>query len=212
MLTIAIPTLGRPTLARTVYSFLEQLEPGDEVILVADPSGDPNYVRFIHSSILSKRLGVHSSVISCGHPGGWGQPQRNAAYRAASQPYVWCLADDDVATPAAVPQIRKIAAAMTEAGGDQWAIFRVGRATDTPWVWHTQEVRVGNLDADCIVAPSTVAARWGLGYDGDAVFARALLAELGPPVFRPELVAVTNPSAEYLERHYRTLAFAGVAP
>jgi len=195
-----IPTLGRPTLARTVFSFIDQLEDGDEVLLVADPKGDPEYVRFVHRGIVAKKLGVHSSVRVERAPGGWGHPQRNHGVRYALGSRIWCIADDDVATAHALQAIR-----LSIEEDDPWTIFRAGRGEEVAWVWQDPNVRVGNLDADCIVCPSDVRSQWGLDYEGDVKFARALVEELGPPVFRPEIVAVTNPSEAYLERHYAGL-------
>jgi glycosyltransferase involved in cell wall biosynthesis len=202
VLSVVIPTLGRPTLARTVFSFLGQLEDGDEVIFVADPKGDVDYVKWMRAAS-SNRLGVDWRHVVHDGPGGWGLPQRNRGYELARGDWVWFLADDDVATPWALEAIR---AAVRCA--PPWFIFRAGRANDEPWIWTNEEIRRGNLDADCIVAPSGAAARWGLDYTGDYDFAVALRAELGEPAWHSAVVAVTKPSPEYLGRHYRSLAVA----
>jgi glycosyltransferase involved in cell wall biosynthesis len=201
-LTIVIPTLGRPTLARTVFSFLGQLEDGDEVILVADPKGDVDYVKWMRESS-SNRLGVEWRHVVHDGPGGWGLPQRNRGLELATRDLVWFLADDDIATPWALDAIRSPVAPE-----GRWRIFRVGRANDEPWIWVDREIRRGNLDADCIVCPSGVSARWGPDYTGDYDFAVALHDELGPPVFCQDIVAVTKPDADYLARHYRALGNA----
>jgi hypothetical protein len=198
MLTVAIPTIGRPTLARCVFSFIEQLEPGDTVLLIADPKGDTEYVRWMHQ-VATNKLGVNWRFVIRGGEGGWGQPQRNYAYKIAPLgSHVWCLSDDDVATSNALNLLRA-------ACHDRWSIFRAGRANGAPWVWQDQAVRIGNLDADCILAPAGVDARWGLGYEGDYEFARACQSELGEPVWRSETIAVTKPNGEYLDTHYAWL-------
>jgi hypothetical protein len=201
MLTIAIPTIGRPTLARCVFSFIEQLEPGDNVLFVADPKGDVDYVRWVYK-VATNRLGVNWRISIQGGQGGWGQDQRNHAYNTTDEGHIWCLSDDDIATPDAVEAIRHCANATTNG----WFLFRAGRANANPWVWTRREVETGNLDADCIVAPASTPCRWGLGYEGDAGFALHLLANHGPPVFMERVVAVTKPNDDYLEEHYRRLS------
>ncbi len=203
-LTVAIPTLGRPTLARTLFSFLDQLADGDEVIIVADPKGDSEYARFVYE-LGTKRNGVNWQFLI--QPGdGWGQPQRNRALVSATDGnHVWCLADDDVATPVALTAIREL---VGSAGPRSWGIFRAGRGSDGPWVWQDMVVRVGNLDADCIVAPADIESRWGDGYEGDHLFAQQLRVELGEPAWHSSVIAVTMPSADYLTGHYQALAEA----
>jgi glycosyltransferase involved in cell wall biosynthesis len=198
-LSIVIPTLGRPTLARTVFSFIGQLHDGDEVIFVADPKGDVDYVKWMREAS-SSRLGVDWRHTVHGGPGGWGLTQRNRGLEMATGDLVWFLADDDVATPWALDAIRS-----EVHPSEPWSIFRAGRANDDPWIWVDQEIRRGNLDADCIVCPPGVSARWGLDYSGDYDFAVALAEELGPPVWRQDIVAVTKPNGEYLARHYREI-------
>lgn len=200
-LTIAIPTIGRPTLARTLFSFIEQLEPGDEVIFVADPKGDPEYVHTVYN-LGSNRLGVNWVFKIQGGEGGWGQAQRNYARKVATPGnHIWSVADDDIVTPNALSALRTIKSG--------WALFRVGRGSDAPWLWQDKRVYKGNLDADSILAPAGhLDAQWGLDYEGDAKFALALQAELGEPWWGETVVAVAKPNAEYLEKHYQGLALA----
>jgi len=202
VLTVAIPTLGRPSLARCVFSFIDQLQPGDRVLLVADPKGDTDYVRWVYN-IATNKMGVDWRYTIKGGQGGWGQDQRNHAYDLTDEGHIWCLSDDDIATPGALEVIRR---RIEIRQPDDWFLFQVGRTRDTPWVWTRQTVEVGNLDADCIVAPATTLTRWGLGYEGDKDFATGLLAERGQPIFVPEVIAVTKPDGDYLDRHYARLA------
>lgn len=201
-LTLIIPTLGRPTLARTVFSFNGQLQDGDEVIFVADPRGDVEYVKWMRTTA-SNRLGVDWRHVVHDGPGGWGLPQRNRGLEAATRPYAWFLADDDIATPGALDTIR---AALEPPPLRPWFIFRAGRANAEPWVWQDAQIRRGNLDADCIVCPTIITSRWGLDYSGDYDFAVALREELGEPAWGAAVVAVTKPDAAYLEVHYAALA------
>lgn len=205
-LTVAIPTIGRPTLARCVFSFIEQLHDGDEVIIVADRKGDTDYAKFVYQlgtkrNGVNWRFAVHGDLAS-----GWGQAQRNKALdMAASGNHVWCLSDDDVATPGALDNIHEV---LDHASAQDWFLFRAGRGTDAVWVWQDSAVRVGNLDADCLVVPSAIFSRFGLDYEGDAKLAHALVDELGDPWFHEEVIAVTTPSIEYLRQHYGLLAGA----
>jgi hypothetical protein len=222
-LTVAIPTLGRPSLARCMFSFIEQLVPGDRVLFVADPKGDTEYVKWCYG-VGTNKLGVDWRYTIKGGEGGWGQPQRNHAYDLIEDGYVWCLSDDDIATPTALDLIRAATNCLCEWRGELragahahcpihgerfgWFIFRAGRATDEPWMWADMKrgIAPGNLDADCIVAPASTRARWGLDYEGDVAFARALRADLGEPAWHSSMIAVTKPGPEYLAQHYRALS------
>jgi hypothetical protein len=201
VLTVAVPSIGRPSLARCVFSFIDQLEPGDEVIFVGDRRGDLDYVKFVHR-LASGRNGIDWRFAVAAGECGWGQPQRNRAYELATPgSHVWCIADDDVATSGALAAIR----GAVDRAEAPWFIFRAGRGTDAPWLWQDETVRVGNLDGDCLVVPAGVQSRWGLRYEGDADLAHSLVRELGRPSFETPVVAVAKPNVEYLPVHYERL-------
>jgi len=75
-LSVVVPTAGRPSLQRTLASFLSQLHPHDEVIIENDKSGD------------------------------WGMTPRTRGQRAATGDYLMWMDDDDVYLPGAFDAVR----------------------------------------------------------------------------------------------------------
>lgn len=187
MLTVAIPTLGRATLEATLRSIADQLVADDEILVVADPIGDPIRAAELVEEILpAARL----EVIAGGDQ--WGHAQRNWALEHAAGEYVWALADDDIAEPGALEALRGAAAA----GG--WHLFRVeSRGELGHWaIPDDRVIRETNVDAECILAPRDVEARWGSRYQGDLDFALDLLAELGEPSWHETVGARLRPATE----------------
>jgi glycosyltransferase involved in cell wall biosynthesis len=78
--TVIIPTCGRPCLAAALASVTPQLEPGDQVLVIRDASGD------------------------------WGHTARNAAMPRAAGDVLLFLDDDDVYFPGALEAVRRAAA------------------------------------------------------------------------------------------------------
>ena len=78
-LSIVVATVGRPTLRRTLASIAPQLEPGDEIMVVRDASGDA------------------------------GDTPRNDAMPRARGTHLAFLDDDDVYAPDALEKMRRFA-------------------------------------------------------------------------------------------------------
>lgn len=78
-LSIVIPTPGRPSVKRAAASALDQMLPGDELIVVYDNTGD------------------------------WGSTPRNRGIEAATGTHITFLDDDDVYVPGALAAIREFA-------------------------------------------------------------------------------------------------------
>lgn len=167
-LTCVIPTIGRPTLARTLDSLDAQSDCEDlEVIVVADTFGgltadlmaardhireDRDPARYVW---LEHDAGVHCA----------GQPQRTMGARLASAPWVWFTQDDNIAAADALLLIRRavVRQAHPRPLFFQWL---------APWretIWRQPYLALGNIDADCIVLPRHVArlVQWGMRYEGD---------------------------------------------
>jgi glycosyltransferase involved in cell wall biosynthesis len=77
--TILLATSGRPTIARTLKSLIPQLEPGDEVMILRDDSGDA------------------------------GDTPRNEAMPRAAGTHLLFMDDDDVYVPDALAKMRRFA-------------------------------------------------------------------------------------------------------
>lgn len=76
-ITVIIPTIGRPTLTRAIASVFPQLEPGDEVMVLRDATGD------------------------------WGASARTDMMGRARGEYLAFVDDDDIMTPTALACIRR---------------------------------------------------------------------------------------------------------
>ena len=77
--SVVVPTIGRPTLVDALASIARQLEPGDELLVVCDASGD------------------------------WGDSARNSCIARANGTHLVFLDDDDEYLPGALASMRDFA-------------------------------------------------------------------------------------------------------
>jgi hypothetical protein len=163
-LSVVIPTVGRETLQRTLESFDAQPESaGLEVLVVADTFGGSTpaleqaraHVQSTRHHWLEYDAGVHMV----------GQPQRTYGARLARGPWVWFSQDDNISARDALAAIEAVIDAERKA---RPLFFRLRFAWGFE-VWHEPRLRVGNIDADCLVLPRPIAQQvtWGLRYEGD---------------------------------------------
>lgn len=163
-LSVVIPTVGRESLQHTLASLDAQPESaGLEVLVVADTYGGstPALERaheFVHGTRhhwLEHDAGVHCV----------GQPQRNYGARLARAPYVWFAQDDNIAAEDSLAMIELAIDAQREA---RPLFFRVRFAWGQE-VWREPQLRLGNIDADCLVLPRAIAKQvvWAERYEGD---------------------------------------------
>lgn len=118
----------------------------------------------------------------CGMDGGghwWGHPQRQEGMRHARGAWLWFMADDDIATPNALKDIR---ACIDRQEHPRPLFFRFV----APWrgepVWHEPRQLVqGNIDASGIVVPNVPdkLGEWGNRYCGDYDFAYSTAEKWG---------------------------------
>ena len=78
-ISVIIPTVGRPTLERTLASVAPQLEAGDEILVLRDNTGD------------------------------LGNTPRDKAVEIAHGSHLWFIDDDDIAMPGALAAMRRVA-------------------------------------------------------------------------------------------------------
>lgn len=152
-LTIAVPTIGRPTLTDTLASIARQdLQPGDQVLIVYD-SFQPDTQNLTATQALVEGYGFTFIV----HDGGthfYGNPQLNRAMELCTGEYFCALGDDDIYVDGAIARLR--------------ARLRPGRAVlcqfyTPPYMvegnpnrfvlWADRRLRVANLSGCCICAP-----------------------------------------------------------
>jgi len=195
-LSVVIPTVGRETLALTLRSLRAQPESaGLEVLVVADTHGG-------HTALLEQaRDRVHASGFD------WleydagrhcvGQPQRTYGAKQASAPWVWFSQDDNIATRDSLVAIETAIDAQVRA---RPLFFRI-RSYWGETIWRSQQLTLGNIDADCLVLPRKLARRieWGLRYEGDFDAAAQAFAFSDSDVgWIDEVVSLARPEQEDL--------------
>jgi GT2 family glycosyltransferase len=186
-LSVVIPTLGRPSLERTLASCSD----ADEIVVVLDtakggslPSLPPNAVS------LEGYFGVTG-----GHAG------RQAGIQVASQSHLAFMDDDDVYTPGAI-------ALMRNAAADVPVIFRMDHYNHGV-LWREPEIRFGNVSTQMYVVPNEPArlGTWephvpGLPEPGgDYTFIKETCEMMGEPIWREEIISVLRP-----ELHDKTIS------
>jgi len=175
-LSVIVPTLGRPTLQRTLESIAPQVIHGDEVIVVSD--GPIPGVQEIVTS-----MGACFRYLEGPLTRQWGHEQRNAGMRVASGDYLAFIDDDDWYVIEAFSAVRETIGAERE----KLFLFRIeymGRL-----IWSTREVVAENICTTIALVPNRRdLPRWRLGMfnggrGGDFLFCREVLEVL--PESRP---------------------------
>ena len=149
MLSIIIPTRGRPTLRDTIDSLLHQLTPTDEVLVVGD-GPQPQALAMVQACP-SFQVQYHETPAPtfC-----YGNAQRNYGIAHAKGEYVAFVDDDDVYNPDALRAMRQ----AIEANYGRLFMFRMdvtcyGWRHIPPVLWDEREVRQGNVGGPMFVAP-----------------------------------------------------------
>jgi spore maturation protein CgeB len=160
--SVIVPTTGRATLVRALQSVADQLEPGDEVIVVGgDDAGAEAAIRF------------GFTFIPCGPGGNFGCTERTMGIARATGTHLVFLDDDDAFLPGAFAKMREACAAHP----GRPVMFRMiapgGRV-----LWHEPVVRLGNHGTPQFVTPNDRArlGQWGTRYEGDFDFCVSTLA------------------------------------
>lgn len=186
-LSIIIPTIGRPTLRRTLESIACQMSKDDEVLLIIDGlNADLGEVIDASRKYWSFRWLNTREPASC-----YGHAQRNIGLREATKHYVTFCGDDDVYDQDAFQKIR--IAIATNPGRP--LIFKV----DT-WscgeVWREPVLECGNVDCGGFVVPNDKErlGTFSYRYEGDYDFINGTLRGYPEgPVWRPERIMVCRP-------------------
>lgn len=196
-LTLVIPTVGRPTLARTLTSLRGQpWGPGDEILLVCDRPAASPFVRELYP-----QFGPPVRYLETPALGHWGHGVRNHVQRErlVRTTHRAQLDDDDTWTPDALATIR---AALT-AEPDRPHIFRMDwrlagpkrPPDDRPVLWTDPVLRDSNVGTPMLVAPVALdGAEWGARYNGDFDHIRETCGRhpLGP-AWHPGVICVCRP-------------------
>lgn len=182
-LTLMIPTIGRPSLARCLHSVrVQDWRSGDAVILIGD--GPQPVARALWDQL--KLPGRYLEVP--GPSADWGHTPHNLVMPIAPGDYLMALDDDDRLAPGAVATVR--AAVAAHPGRPhlfRMRLHHLGGRT----LWVDREVRHGNVGTPMLVAPNDPArlGRYAPRYGGDFDFIRECVAHYpGGPVWREEVV------------------------
>lgn len=187
-LSIVLPTVGRPSLERTLASIqVQRLLPGDEVLVVADGEQAMAQEAFHRSGL----PGVFLSVP--GPNGDWGHTPRNRALGRAQGDYLLFIDDDDIYVPGALTAVRE--ALGLHPGRPH--LFRMVRPKYGDVLWRVPRIVQGNVSTQMIVVPNLPhrCGVWGTRYEGDLDFIRSTAA-LWPAealVWREEVVVAYDP-------------------
>jgi glycosyltransferase involved in cell wall biosynthesis len=169
--SVIVPTAGRPTLGYTLESIVSQIEPGDEVFVIRDDSGD------------------------------WGHSARDDAIARATGTHLVFMDDDDEFLPGALATMRRFAEdnegrigifrqrrVLYGRGGE---IRRVGE------MWHDRDLDQTATSTYCV---PNVPGKLGRFHDhvedvrrGDVAFIRETVALQGEPVWREECTTIVKP-------------------
>jgi hypothetical protein len=195
-LSIVIPTIGRASLAHTLDSIDHQPEPllqGVEVLVVGDSYQRTADLDQVKEHLATERqLGQYRYLEYDAGVHMVGQPQRSFGAKQARGDWVWFSQDDNIATADALAAIR----AVTRSVDRQHALFFRWLA---PWrevIWREPELRLENIDADCLVMPRRIASQveWGMRYQGDfdAAVQASKLSD-NEPVWCDDVVSIAQP-------------------
>ncbi len=194
--SVILPTIGRPTLARTLTSLrVQDWIYGDEVILAAD--GPCPFAKRLWKQFKMPGHYIESET----RLGEWGHGLRNELLEqnVAKGNYLLALDDDDIFSANAIATIRK---AVVEAPGRPH-IFRM-RTIEHGVLWKTPELTPMNVGTPMFVFPNhpKKLGRYALRYGGDLDFAQQTAAFYPPEAltWRPEIICVVRPHEFTLER------------
>lgn len=184
MLTVIIPTIGRPTLAEALASLAPAgLRADDEVIVVADGL---DLMESVCALVDSVPLPARPRVIAIERAGDYGHTPRNEALEEARGDRIVSLDDDDLAEPGSYDRVR----ALAEAYPDRPLVLRFeaqdGRVI--PYGPYLLKATIGTpafvpLNIEQKIAP------YPPHHGGDWDHIVNTIALQGDPVFDPQIIA-----------------------
>lgn len=121
-ISIIIPTLGRPSLMRTLLSVMHQIRGDDEVLVIGDgpqPAAE---------EIVSRWKG-RLRYIEGPRTRAWGHAQRNLGMERAGGKFLSFMDDDDIYVPDALEKMRR----AIEEVGEAYFLFRIRYMSTVLW-------------------------------------------------------------------------------
>jgi len=172
---IITPTIGRPTLRRTLESGAADLGSNDLWIIFGDGL-QTDAIETCEGVDFGCKTAFMESITTLGD---YGNPLRDQAMSVATQDYFIFLDDDDVFAPGAIPIIKREIAEHHP----RPIMFRMING-DGELLWHTRDVTPGNIGGSMFCCPNTPGrlGTWanGGGHRSDFNFIEETLKLYGP--------------------------------
>lgn len=200
-LTVIIPTCGRKSLERTLQSIRSQKGklgiPYNSDFVEVLVVGDTHQGSFTEPLSRVPFLCQEYDCQYLEYDGGehmWGHPQRNYGQSVAKGKWISWLQDDDIYVPGAFAAIIESAFAPLTQKPFAPRLFRT-LTWQAGVVWSEPELREGNIDANCIVAPNVPEKLgvWASRYNGDFDFIRDTCSRWDMMVWEPRVIAHGRP-------------------
>lgn len=189
-ITLVIPTISRPTLARTLWSVRRQRWTSDDRIILLGDGPQPA------AEDLFRQFRFHGQYIEMPKtvPSDWGHTPRNAIFEKRIIKTTHCMAldDDDQMTENALQIVRSAIVQHP----DRPHLFRQNGCPITGQVWKVKEICLGNVGTPMFVHPNVPEkiARYTPVYGGDYEFIRDTCAFYPDgPVWHEDVITRIRP-------------------
>lgn len=176
MISFIVPTLCRPSLAKTLASI--ECWPGDEIIVVCDVQLNAHMQSFITDV---------ARVVHCPPGGDWGHTERNVATPLARGRYLAHIDDDDVY----VKGTRALMADAIAKTPDRPVLFKM-RYPNGITLWSDPVLRCGNVGTPMILIPNVPEklGQFRPFVGGDCAYLEEMKWDKKEIVWRPEIIAL----------------------
>ena len=193
--TVVMPTCGRPTLTRAIGSVVDQLEDGDELIVVGDGRQDAA-AEMVEDFQPASLLYVEAS-----QPGSvFGNAQRDFGMQLAAgrSDHLMFLDDDDVYEHGALDNVRWAAGANTQAAHVFRCRWGAGHPAAGVTLWAEPVVREQNIATPMVVLPNRPYDRCWIDFNHAGVISdfgwlQSAIAQCDDVAWHPDLIATVRP-------------------
>lgn len=178
MISFIVPTVGRPSLARTLASI--EARPEDEIILVGSVAALSSIGPMTNGKACSVRF------IPCPPGGDWGHAERNFVTPLARGRYLAHIDDDDWYAPGTRAWMQD----AIDGTPGRPVLFRM-RFPNGITLWREPELRCGNMGTPCILIPNEPSklGLFGSFVGGDCHYMETMKWRQDEIVWRPEIIA-----------------------
>lgn len=180
MISFIVPTLGRPTLERTISSI--ECWPTDEIIIVCDGK-----IETTCRQIISGARRKNIRFVHCQPGNDWGHTERNVAMPLAACRYLAHIDDDDWYAPGT----RALMADAIAKTPGRPVLFRM-RYPNGITLWRDPNLYCGNVGTPMILIPNmpTKLGKFEPFVGGDCAFLESMKWSPDDIVWRPEVIAM----------------------